>query len=61
MARSGIGCSGWPACYGRIGDPPAASAPVTTVEAFLKLVAISTGPGTIAHPETRSTPEDKAP
>jgi cytochrome c oxidase assembly protein subunit 15 len=41
LAHSGIGCSDWPACYGRIGDPPAASIPATTDDAYRKLVEAS--------------------
>ena len=28
LSHSGIGCLDWPACYGRIGEAPAATQPV---------------------------------
>lgn len=41
LAHSGIGCSEWPECYGRIGEPPAVSTPETTADAYRKLVRTS--------------------
>jgi cytochrome c oxidase assembly protein subunit 15 len=41
LAHSGIGCADWPACYGQIGAPPAASAPLQPEDAYRKLVDAS--------------------
>jgi cytochrome c oxidase assembly protein subunit 15 len=41
LANSGIGCADWPACYGHIGIPPAASAPLQPADAYSKLVDAS--------------------
>lgn len=38
LAHSGIGCADWPACYGRIGDPPEVTQPVSRADAYRKLV-----------------------
>jgi cytochrome c oxidase assembly protein subunit 15 len=38
LAHSGIGCADWPACYGRIGEVPAVAAPISTEDAYQKLV-----------------------
>lgn len=38
LAHSGIGCADWPACYGRIGQPPEISQPVDSGDAYQKLL-----------------------
>ena len=38
LAHSGIGCADWPACYGRIGEPPTAALPQSSDEAYRMLV-----------------------
>ncbi len=38
LAHSGIGCADWPACYGRIGEVPVVAAPMSTEDAYQKLV-----------------------
>ena len=39
LAHSGVGCADWPACYGRIGDPPAASQSISGENAYERIVA----------------------
>jgi cytochrome c oxidase assembly protein subunit 15 len=41
LAHSGLGCEDWPACYGRIGEPPAATQPRSEAEAYEKIVVES--------------------
>jgi len=51
LAHSGIGCSDWPACYGRIGQPTAISDITPTVEfAYQKLVEQNAEPLAWATP-----------
>jgi cytochrome c oxidase assembly protein subunit 15 len=50
LAHSGIGCADWPACYGRIGDPPAVSEPVAAQDAYQQLVRESNQPLSWATP-----------
>jgi len=38
LVHSGIGCADWPACYGRIGEVPAVVTPMSTEDAYQKLV-----------------------
>lgn len=38
LAHSGIGCDDWPACYGRIGEPPAISQPASSGDAYQQLL-----------------------
>ena len=38
LAHSGIGCSGWPECYGQIGETPSISQPVTTQNAYQRIL-----------------------
>ncbi len=37
LAHSGIGCTDWPACYGRIGETPAASQPLDSGDAYRQM------------------------
>jgi len=41
LAHSGIGCSDWPACYGRIGEPAAVTQAIPAEDAYAQLVAES--------------------
>lgn len=50
LAHSGIGCADWPACYGRIGDPPAVTEPVAAQDAYQQLVRESNQPLSWATP-----------
>jgi cytochrome c oxidase assembly protein subunit 15 len=50
LAHSGIGCADWPACYGRIGEPPAVTEPVTAEDAYQQLVRESNEPLSWATP-----------
>jgi len=50
LAHSGIGCADWPACYGRIGEPPAATQPESTADAYQQLVEASNQPLSWATP-----------
>ena len=34
LAHSGIGCADWPACYGRIGEPPEVTQPLSGADAY---------------------------
>jgi cytochrome c oxidase assembly protein subunit 15 len=37
LAHSGIGCADWPACYGRIGEPPVARQPLDSGDAYRQM------------------------
>ncbi len=37
LAHSGIGCADWPACYGRIGEPPVVSQPLDSGDAYRQM------------------------
>ena len=50
LAHSGIGCSDWPACYGRIGDPPAVSQTISSENAYQRIVAEASQPLAWATP-----------
>jgi cytochrome c oxidase assembly protein subunit 15 len=50
LAHSGIGCADWPACYGRIGEPPAVTEPVAAQDAYQQLVRASNQPLSWATP-----------
>ena len=50
LAHSGIGCADWPACYGRIGEPPAVTEPVPAEDAYQQLVRESNQPLSWATP-----------
>jgi len=50
LAHSGIGCEGFPACYGLIGEPPSLSEPVTTENAYERLVQEADEPLSWATP-----------
>ena len=50
LAHSGIGCADWPACYGRIGEPPAVTEPVLAEDAYQQLVRESNQPLSWATP-----------
>lgn len=39
LAHSGIGCEDWPACYGQIGEAPAASQMMSNENAYQRIVA----------------------
>jgi cytochrome c oxidase assembly protein subunit 15 len=53
LAHSGIGCLDWPACYGRIGDPPAVSQPLSGQGAYQRIVAEASQPLAWATPMHR--------
>jgi cytochrome c oxidase assembly protein subunit 15 len=53
LAHSGIGCLDWPACYGRIGDPPAVSQPISGQGAYQRIVAEASQPLAWATPMHR--------
>jgi cytochrome c oxidase assembly protein subunit 15 len=38
LAHSGIGCADWPACYGRIGEAPAATQTIPAGDAYQRLL-----------------------
>ncbi|RLA51121.1 MAG: hypothetical protein DRQ98_11985 [Gammaproteobacteria bacterium] len=44
LTHSGIGCADWPACYGRIGDPPAVSQTISSENAYQRIVAEASQP-----------------
>ena len=50
LAHSGIGCADWPACYGRIGEPPAVSQPISSENAYRRIVAEASQPLAWATP-----------
>lgn len=50
LAHSGIGCADWPACYGRIGDPPAVSQTISSENAYQRIVAEASQPLAWATP-----------
>jgi cytochrome c oxidase assembly protein subunit 15 len=50
LAHSGIGCDGWPECYGRIGEPPSISQPVTSEQAYQRMVEEANEPLSWATP-----------
>ena len=50
LAHSGIGCTDWPACYGRIGDPPAVSETISSENAYQRIVAEASQPLAWATP-----------
>ena len=50
LVNSGIGCADWPACYGRIGEPPTVAAAVPADEAYRQLVRESNQPLSWATP-----------
>ena len=50
LAHSGIGCTDWPACYGRIGDPPAVSQTISSENAYQRIVAEASQPLAWATP-----------
>ena len=50
LAHSGIGCADWPACYGRIGDPPVVSRTISSENAYQRIVAEASQPLAWATP-----------
>jgi len=50
LAHSGIGCADWPACYGQIGAPPSMSQPVTSENAYQRMVDEANEPLSWATP-----------
>lgn len=50
LAHSGIGCADWPACYGRIGDPPAVSQTISSENAYQRIIAEASQPLAWATP-----------
>ena len=50
LAHSGIGCADWPACYGRIGHPPAVSQTISSENAYQRIVAEASQPLAWATP-----------
>ncbi len=50
LAHSGIGCADWPACYGRIGEPPAVSQTISSENAYERIVAEASQPLAWATP-----------
>jgi cytochrome c oxidase assembly protein subunit 15 len=50
LHESGIGCPDWPACYGRIGQPPSQSTAGVAQDAYQRIVAESDAPLAWAAP-----------
>jgi cytochrome c oxidase assembly protein subunit 15 len=50
LSHSGIGCADWPACYGRIGEPPAVTQPAPAADAYKQLLEESRKPLSWATP-----------
>ena len=50
LAHSGIGCADWPECYGRIGAPESISQPVTSENAYQRMVEQANEPMAWATP-----------
>jgi cytochrome c oxidase assembly protein subunit 15 len=50
LAHSGIGCADWPACYGQIGELPAASQVISSENAYQRIVAEASQPLAWATP-----------
>jgi cytochrome c oxidase assembly protein subunit 15 len=50
LAHSGIGCADWPACYGRIGDVPAATQAIPAGDAYQQLLLERSEPLSWATP-----------
>ena len=50
LAHSGIGCADWPACYGQIGELPAASLVISSENAYQRIVAEASQPLAWATP-----------
>lgn len=50
LSHSGIGCADWPACYGRIGDPPAVTQPVVGQDVYQNLIEQASQPLSWATP-----------
>lgn len=50
LSHSGIGCADWPACYGRIGEPPATSQVLSSKNAYQRIVAEASQPLAWATP-----------
>ena len=53
LSHSGIGCVDWPACYGRIGEPQTVSQPVSTENAYQRILAEASQPLAWATPMHR--------
>ena len=50
LAHSGIGCADWPECYGHIGEAPSVSQPVTSENAYQRMVEQANKPLAWATP-----------
>lgn len=50
LAHSGIGCYDWPNCYGQIGQPPVVSQPISSENAYQRIVAEASQPLAWATP-----------
>jgi cytochrome c oxidase assembly protein subunit 15 len=50
LAHSGIGCDGWPECYGRIGEPPSTTQPVSSEKAYQRMLEEANKPMSWATP-----------
>jgi len=50
LSHSGIGCAQWPACYGRIGEPPQVSQPLSGENVYQRIVAEASQPLAWATP-----------
>ena len=50
LSHSGIGCTDWPACYGRIGEPATTSQVLSTENAYQRIVAEASQPLAWATP-----------
>jgi cytochrome c oxidase assembly protein subunit 15 len=50
LAHSGIGCTDWPDCYGRIGDVPAETQIISSENAYQRIVAEASQPLAWATP-----------
>ena len=50
LAHSGIGCADWPACYGLIGEPQLISQPISSENAYQRILAEASQPLAWATP-----------
>ena len=50
LTHSGIGCADWPVCYGQIGEAPVISEPISSENAYKRIVAEASQPLAWATP-----------
>jgi len=50
LSHSGIGCADWPSCYGRIGEPQAITQPISSENAYQRILAEASQPLAWATP-----------